>query len=126
MGYPQFIQVKIQQDARPGPTLPVDVNHIRAGQVCQGLDAFRVAFLDHQALFAVGPGYQPDGRVRQILAQVGDVVFSGVRVQQVRPGQVRFVAPQGSQPTQAAHVGRHQPSAPGGNELRQDIQGHVV
>ena len=103
-----LLEAVIQQYAGARSPLAVDEPDLGSQQVFEFCDVQRVPGRGHQALGAPHQAYDGDGRIRQVAADVGRVVFAGLGVQQMAAGDVGLAAPQRQQSAQAAHVGRRQ------------------
>ncbi len=123
---PEAAEVVIQQDPRPGTSLPIDKDQVRPRQILEGVDAFRVSTEEEQSLNTIHKSDELHGGASAILANIGQVIFTRLRIQQMRPCQMSFTATQCDETTQAADIGRGQAAVSNRQILGDKIQGEVM
>ena len=102
-GHALLLEQVVEEDAGAGTLLAVDVPF--PDKVLHRVDVLRVPLLDHEALLTDDAADEGDAAVREVLTDIGFVVFSGLRVQKVDAAECGLPCSQRHDGAHGADVG---------------------
>ena len=98
-----LLEQVVEEDAGTGTLLAIDV--FLSDEVLHCLDVQRVSLLDHEALLTDDAADEGDPAVREVLTDIGLVVFAGLTVQQMDAAEGGLPCPERHDSAHGADVG---------------------